>query len=56
MQNDPTTDGGEERGELAETGASGGDMLLLVGAATMIAGGVAFRYLPRIVAKGSATA
>jgi LPXTG-motif cell wall-anchored protein len=43
-------------GELAETGASGNDALLIVGAATMIAGGVAFRYLPRLINKGVTTA
>ncbi|MFI9465636.1 hypothetical protein [Streptomyces xiamenensis] len=57
---DTTTPAGEtpngERGELAETGASGGEALLIIGAATMIAGGVAFRYLPRLVNKGAAAA
>ncbi|MFF2377164.1 hypothetical protein ACFVUW_22540 [Streptomyces xiamenensis] len=57
---DATTPAGEtpngERGELAETGASGGEALLIIGAATMIAGGVAFRYLPRLVNKGAAAA
>ncbi|QKV69278.1 hypothetical protein N0X72_09875 [Streptomyces carpaticus] len=57
---DTTTPAGEtpngDRGELAETGASGGEALLIIGAATMIAGGVAFRYLPRLVNKGAAAA
>ncbi|UCM88359.1 LPXTG cell wall anchor domain-containing protein [Streptomyces marincola] len=41
--------------ELAETGASTNQTLLIVGAATMIAGGVAFRYLPRLINKDGAT-
>ncbi|WP_165956242.1 hypothetical protein [Streptomyces hainanensis] len=58
-QNDPSeqlteaeaeaTTGGN--GELAETGASMNETLLIIGAATMIAGGVAFRYLPRLINK-----
>ncbi|WP_130799257.1 hypothetical protein [Streptomyces otsuchiensis] len=43
-------------GELAETGAGGGEMMLLIGAATMVAGGVAFRYLPKALSKGGAAA
>lgn len=42
--------------ELAETGSSANETLLIIGAATMIAGGVAFRYLPRVITKGSSTA
>ena len=34
--------------QLAETGA-GGTVFLLVGAATMIAGGIGFRLMPRLV-------
>ncbi|MEV1066352.1 LPXTG cell wall anchor domain-containing protein [Streptomyces sp. NPDC050263] len=42
--------------ELAETGA-GQTMFLVIGAATMIAGGVGFRVLPRLVAgRGGAAA
>ncbi len=37
-------------GELAETGSSG-TTFLLIGAATMIAGGVGFRILPRLINK-----
>jgi LPXTG-motif cell wall-anchored protein len=44
---DTTAQGGDD-GELAETGA-GQTMFLLVGAATMIAGGIGFRFLPRLV-------
>jgi hypothetical protein len=38
------------------TGAGGGEALLLIGAATMVAGGVAFRYLPKALGKSGATA
>ncbi|MDT0343023.1 LPXTG cell wall anchor domain-containing protein [Streptomyces litchfieldiae] len=50
----PAEDAGE--GELAETGSSTNQTLLIIGAATMIAGGVAFRYLPRLINKGMTTA
>ncbi|WP_322888043.1 hypothetical protein [Streptomyces solincola] len=42
-------------GELAETGAAE-TSFLLIGAATMIAGGIGFRMLPRLVAGGRAAA
>ncbi|MYT45965.1 hypothetical protein GTY89_27470, partial [Streptomyces sp. SID5471] len=42
-------------GELAETGASG-TTFLLVGAATMIAGGIGFRLMPRLINKGGGAA
>ncbi|MFI5796154.1 LPXTG cell wall anchor domain-containing protein [Streptomyces sp. NPDC051677] len=42
--------------ELAETGA-GQTMFLIIGAATMIAGGIGFRVLPRLVeGRGGAAA
>ncbi|PLW71120.1 hypothetical protein C0036_19505, partial [Streptomyces sp. DJ] len=44
---------GEAKEELAETGA-GQTTFLLVGAATMIAGGVAFRMMPNLVNRGTA--
>ncbi|MFP1626848.1 LPXTG cell wall anchor domain-containing protein [Streptomyces sp. 5K101] len=40
-------------GELAETGAAE-TTFLLIGAATMIAGGIGFRMLPRLVGGGRA--
>ncbi len=62
-QDDPTEEitdqvpaeqeGGEE---LAETGSSMNQTLLIIGAATMIAGGVGFRYLPRLINKGATPA
>ena len=63
-QNDPTEQLTEEEaeavpsgnGELAETGASMNETLLIIGAATMIAGGVAFRYLPRLITKNGGAA
>ncbi|WP_327236395.1 hypothetical protein [Streptomyces sp. NBC_01317] len=42
---------GEAKEELAETGAFE-TTFLLIGAATMIAGGIGFRMLPRLVAGG----
>ena len=39
---------GKAKEQLAETGASD-TAFLLVGAATMIAGGVGFRFVPRLV-------
>ncbi|MEU7158251.1 hypothetical protein AB0A82_35575, partial [Streptomyces chrestomyceticus] len=42
-------------GELAETGASG-TTFLLVGAATMIAGGIGFRLMPRLINKNGGAA
>ncbi|WP_236243355.1 LPXTG cell wall anchor domain-containing protein [Streptomyces sp. CC228A] len=42
---------GEAKEELAETGAAE-TSFLLIGAATMIAGGIGFRMLPRFVAGG----
>ncbi len=47
--------GDAEKGELAETGA-GQTGFLLIGAATMIAGGVGFRMLPRLVGGRTAAA
>ncbi|MEU8568033.1 LPXTG cell wall anchor domain-containing protein [Streptomyces pathocidini] len=43
-------------GELAETGASDQTGFLLIGAATMIAGGVGFRLLPRLINRGGGAA
>ncbi|TGA95301.1 LPXTG cell wall anchor domain-containing protein, partial [Streptomyces palmae] len=43
---------GKAKEELAETGASE-TTYLLVGAATMIAGGVGFRVMPRLVSRGN---
>jgi LPXTG-motif cell wall-anchored protein len=40
---------GDTKSQLAETGA-GETVFLLVGAATMIAGGIGFRLMPRLVA------
>ncbi|MBB5924609.1 LPXTG-motif cell wall-anchored protein [Streptomyces echinatus] len=51
---DTTAQGGDK--QLAETGA-GQTAFLLVGAATMIAGGIGFRVLPRLVSgRGGAAA
>ncbi|MCX0244136.1 LPXTG cell wall anchor domain-containing protein [Streptomyces drozdowiczii] len=44
---------GRGKDELAETGA-GGTAFLLVGAATMVAGGIGFRVLPRLTRKRTA--
>ncbi|MGW7369421.1 LPXTG cell wall anchor domain-containing protein, partial [Streptomyces sp. NPDC054841] len=44
---------GKAKEELAETGAAE-TTFLLVGAATMIAGGIGFRMLPRLVGGGRA--
>jgi LPXTG-motif cell wall-anchored protein len=41
---------GSTKSELAETGA-GETMFLLIGAATMIAGGVGFRLMPRLITR-----
>jgi LPXTG-motif cell wall-anchored protein len=41
---------GATKSELAETGA-GETMFLLIGAATMIAGGVGFRLMPRLMTR-----
>ncbi|UJV43109.1 hypothetical protein CVT30_27655 [Streptomyces sp. AMCC400023] len=46
---------GAGTGELAETGAAE-TTFLLVGAATMIAGGIGFRLLPRLMAGRGAAA
>ncbi|CAM5384724.1 LPXTG cell wall anchor domain-containing protein OS=Streptomyces alboniger OX=132473 GN=CP975_13450 PE=4 SV=1 [Streptomyces alboniger] len=46
---------GGETGELAETGAAE-TTFLLIGAATMIAGGIGFRILPRLVGNRGAAA
>ncbi|MET9106255.1 LPXTG cell wall anchor domain-containing protein [Streptomyces zhihengii] len=46
---------GEAKEELAETGAAETTFLLL-GAATMIAGGIGFRMLPRLVGGGRTVA
>ncbi|MBZ4020006.1 hypothetical protein CCS38_30560, partial [Streptomyces purpurogeneiscleroticus] len=52
-----TPQGGQQQagGELAETGSSG-TTFLLIGAATMIAGGIGFRMMPRLINKGGAAA
>ncbi|MEU0405101.1 LPXTG cell wall anchor domain-containing protein [Streptomyces sp. NPDC006197] len=44
---------GEAKEELAETGAAE-TSFLVIGAATMIAGGIGFRMLPRLVGGGRA--
>ncbi|MGW0468425.1 LPXTG cell wall anchor domain-containing protein, partial [Streptomyces sp. NPDC003027] len=44
---------GKAKEELAETGAAE-TTFLIIGAATMIAGGIGFRMLPRLVAGGRA--
>ncbi|WP_375540784.1 LPXTG cell wall anchor domain-containing protein [Streptomyces sp. TRM64462] len=44
---------GKAKEELAETGAAETEFLL-IGAATMIAGGIGFRMLPRLVGGGRA--
>ena len=44
---------GQAKQQLAETGA-GETSFLLVGAATMIAGGIAFRMMPRLVNRRTA--
>jgi hypothetical protein len=44
---------GEAKEELAETG-SGGTTFLLVGAATMIAGGIGFRLMPGLINRTAA--
>ncbi|MFF9701845.1 LPXTG cell wall anchor domain-containing protein, partial [Streptomyces griseofuscus] len=41
--------------QLAETGA-GQTSFLIIGAATMIAGGIGFRVLPRLAGRGGAAA
>ncbi|MFD7678733.1 LPXTG cell wall anchor domain-containing protein, partial [Streptomyces sp. NPDC060187] len=46
---------GKNDGELAETGA-GQTTFLLIGAATMIAGGIGFRMLPRLAGGRGTTA
>ncbi|MFE0700416.1 LPXTG cell wall anchor domain-containing protein [Streptomyces sp. NPDC058872] len=46
---------GEAKEELAETGAAE-TSFLVIGAATMIAGGIGFRMLPRLVAGGRTAA
>ncbi|NIH61319.1 LPXTG cell wall anchor domain-containing protein [Streptomyces cinereoruber] len=46
---------GQAKEELAETGAAE-TSFLIIGAATMIAGGIGFRMLPRLVAGGRAAA
>ncbi|MEU3401556.1 LPXTG cell wall anchor domain-containing protein [Streptomyces filamentosus] len=46
---------GEAKEELAETGAAE-TSFLIIGAATMIAGGIGFRFLPRLVAGGRGAA
>ncbi|MEV8566569.1 LPXTG cell wall anchor domain-containing protein [Streptomyces sp. NPDC051322] len=42
---------GKAKQELAETGA-GETTFLILGAATMIAGGIGFRMLPRLAGRG----
>ncbi|WP_051845288.1 LPXTG cell wall anchor domain-containing protein [Streptomyces globisporus] len=44
---------GDAKEELAETGAAE-TSFLIIGAATMIAGGIGFRMLPRLVGGGRA--
>ena len=44
---------GKAKQQLAETGA-GETAFLLVGAATMIAGGIGFRLMPRLVSRRTA--
>ncbi len=46
---------GQAKEELAETGAAE-TSFLVIGAATMIAGGIGFRLLPRLVAGGGRAA
>ncbi|MGH4032814.1 hypothetical protein ACQB60_28210 [Actinomycetota bacterium Odt1-20B] len=48
-------DKGKDKGELAETGAAE-TTFLVIGAATMIAGGIGFRILPRLVGNRGAAA
>ncbi|WP_372442696.1 LPXTG cell wall anchor domain-containing protein [Streptomyces pactum] len=44
---------GEAKEQLAETGTSG-TAFLLIGSATMIAGGVGFRLMPRLINRAAA--
>ncbi|MFI8963690.1 LPXTG cell wall anchor domain-containing protein [Streptomyces sp. NPDC053493] len=46
---------GKAKEELAETGAAE-TSFLIIGAATMIAGGIGFRFLPRLVGGGRTVA
>jgi LPXTG-motif cell wall-anchored protein len=46
---------GKPKEQLAETG-SGETTFLILGAATMIAGGIGFRILPRLAGRGGSIA